>query len=82
MSHKSKEKVMRAKKKANNGKIQEDLSPGIKRIFSEVNSKHRFLNIESVWSIDGRIKFRYINDSHTLEIRSYADYYDLVNVKQ
>ena len=82
LSHKSKEKVMRAKKKAKNVKIQEDLAPGIKRIFDEVSSKRRFLNIESVWSIDGRIKFRYVNDSRTLEIRSYADCYDLVHVRQ
>jgi len=82
MSHKSKEKVMRAKKKAKTVKIQEDLAPGIKRIFDEVSSKHRFLNIESVWTIDGRIKFKYINDSRTNEIRSYADYYDLVHARQ
>jgi len=35
MRHKSKEVVMRAKKKAKTVKIQEDLAPGIKRIFDE-----------------------------------------------
>ena len=39
LSHKTKEKVMRAKK---NVKVSEDLAPGIKRIFDEVSSKHRF----------------------------------------
>ena len=47
ISHKSKGKVMRAKKKAKNVKIQEDLAPGIKHIFDEVSLKRRFVNIES-----------------------------------
>ena len=82
MSHKSKEKVMRAKKKAKTVKIQKDLAPSIKRIFDEVSSKCRFLNIESVWTIDGQIKFKYINDSRTNEIRSYVDYNVLVDAWQ
>ena len=82
LSHKTKEKVMKAKKMATNIKIHEDLAPGIKRILDEVSTNRRFLNIDSVWTIDGRIKFRYINNPRTFEIRSYADYYNLFNKKQ
>ena len=82
LSHKSKDLVMRCKKKATNIKINEDLAPGIKRIFNEVSSNRRFLNVDSVWTIDGKIKFRYINNPRTFEIRSYADYHDLVNSRQ
>ena len=82
LSHKTKEKVMRAKKNAKNVKVSEDLAPGIKRIFDEVSSNRRFLNIDSVWTIDGRIKLRYVNNPNTFEIRSYADYHSVVNLKQ
>ena len=82
LSHKTKEKVMRAKKKATTVKINEDLAPGIKRILDEVSSNRRFLNIDSVWTIDGRIKFRFVNNPRTFEIRSYADYHNLFNAKQ
>ena len=82
LSHKTKEKVMRAKKRATNIKINEDLAPGIKRLFDEVSTNRRFLNIESVWTIDGRIKFRFVNNSTTFEIRSYADYHNLFNGRQ
>ena len=57
-SHNSKEKVMRCKKNATHIRISEDLAPGIKTIFDEVSSNRRFLNIDSVWTIDGKIKFR------------------------
>ena len=82
LSHKTKERVMRCKKKAAHIKIHEDLAPGIKRIFNEVSSNRRFLNVDSVWTIDGNITFRYINNPLTFEIRSYADYHDLVKSRQ
>ena len=82
LSHKSKELVMRCKKKATNIKLIEDLAHGIKRIFNEVSSNKRFLNVDSVWTIDGKSKFRYLNNPGTFEIRSYADYHDLVNSRQ
>ena len=79
VSHKSKELVMRYKKKPTHITINEDLAPGITHIFNEVSSNRRFLNVNSVWTIDGKIKFRYINNPCTFKIRSYADYHDLVN---
>ena len=51
LSHKTKEKVMRAKKKATNVKINEDLAPGIKRLLDKVSTNRRFLNIDSVWKL-------------------------------
>lgn len=73
---------MKSRKKAGNVKIYEDLAPGIKHIFDEVSSNRRFLNIESVWTIDEEIKFRYVNSPSTFEIRSYTDYHNLVYLKQ
>ena len=61
ISHKTKEKVMKAKKKATTVTINEDLAPGIKRILDDVSSNRRFLNIDSVWTIDGGIKVRFVN---------------------
>ena len=79
LCHKTKELVIRYKKKARHMKIHEHLAPGIKCMFNEVSSNRRFLNVDIIWTIDGQIKCRYINNPRRFEIRSYADYYDLVN---
>ena len=60
ISHKTKEKVMRAKKKVTAVKINEDLAPGIKRLLDDVRSNRRFLHIDSVWTIDGGITVRFV----------------------
>ena len=80
--HKTEKTVMRTKKNATNVKISEDLAPGIKHIFDEVSSNRGFLNFDSIWTIDGRIKFRFVNKPRTFEIRSYADYHNIVNAKK
>ena len=72
---------MKAKKMPTNIKIHEDLAPGIKSMLDEVSTNRRFLNIDSVWTINGRIKFRFINNPRTFDIRSYADYHNLSNEK-
>ena len=80
MSHKSKEKVMQLKKNAPNVKIHEDLAPGIKKIYDHLSFGRRSFNIESIWTIDGRIKYRLNNNPRAFEIRSYADYDKVINV--
>ena len=65
---------MRKKKDATTVKIWEDLAPGIKIIFDEVSMNRRCLNLDSVWTIDGRAKFRYVGNPRPFEIRCYADY--------
>ena len=82
LSHKTKESVMRRKKNARNVKIYEDLAPGIKMIFNEVSKNRRLLNVDSVWTIDGKIKYRFTNNPRTFEIRSYSDYHCLFNARQ
>ena len=67
---------------ANNLKVSEDLAPGIKKIFDEVSSNRRFLNVDSVWIIDGKINYRHINNPRTFEMRSYTDYQSLFNLRQ
>ena len=73
---------MRCKKNSTHIRSNEDLAPGIKTVFDEVSSNRRFLNIDSVWTIDGKIKFRYLNNPRIFEIRSYADYQHVVNSRQ
>ena len=63
-------------------KITEDLAPGIKMIFNEVSRNRRWLNVDSVWTIDGKIKYRFTNNPRTFEIRSYSDYRSLFNARQ
>ena len=82
MSHKSKEKIMRVKKNCKNIKIHEDLAPGIKKIFDQLSFGRRLYDIESVWTIDGRIKYRLFGNSRVFEIRSYADLDTLINKNQ
>ena len=45
----------------------------------DVSKNRRYLNIDSVWTIDGKIKFRYVGNPHPFEIRSYSDYYKVIN---
>ena len=65
---------MRNKKKATNVKVKEDLAPGIKKVFDDINMNRRLLNLESVWTIDGRIKFKYLNNPRPFEIRSFSEF--------
>lgn len=73
LSDKTKEKGMRKKKEAKNIKITEGLAHGTKRTFDEVSKNLRYLGVDSVWTIDGKIKYRLLNNPHTFEIRSYTD---------
>ncbi len=50
---------MRVKKNCKNIKIHEDLAPGIKTIFDQLSFGRRLYDIESIWTIDGRIKCGY-----------------------
>ena len=73
---------MRHKKNVMYITITEDLAPGKKRILNEVSWNRRFLNVESVWTIDGRIKYRYSNNTHSFKIRSYADCHQLITSRK
>ena len=59
-------------KKATHITIIEDLAPGIKRIFNEVSLNRRFLNVESIWPIDVRLKYRCSNNKHSFEIKTMS----------
>ncbi len=78
LSHKTKELVMRKRKETKEIRIVEDLAPGIKQMFDFLNSSRSNLNLEFVWTIDGRIKYKFFGDTRPYEIRSYADYHYLV----
>ena len=79
LSHKPKEIIMRKRKEAKGIKIVEDLAYGIKKVFDFLNAHRRDIDLEYVWTIDGRIKYKFTGDPRPHEIRSYADYDRLIN---
>ena len=79
MSHKSKELVMRNKRKATGVKFREDLATNVKKAFDHISINRRNYNVESVWTIDGRIKYKLNGNPRSFEIRSYADYHELTH---
>ncbi len=79
LCHKSKEKIMRKKKEAKNIGVKEDLAPGIKGMVNKIFKDKGRINVEKVWTIDGRIKFKMNGNQKVFEIRSYADYANLMN---
>ena len=79
ISHKSKMRIMKEKKKATGIKIFEDLAPGVKRMLDSLNVNRIPLNLESVWTIDGRIKFKHFNNNRISEIRTFGDYNSLLH---
>ncbi len=80
MSHKTKEKVMKNKKKAKNVKIFKDLAKEIKVMLDQIVEHKTSLRIDKCWTIDGRIKYKFVDDARTIhEIRSFSDYHQLFN---
>ena len=70
---------MKKKKEAKDVRFVEDLAYGIKKMCSFLNASRAQLNLEFVWTIDGKIKYKFFNDTHRYEIRNYSDYHSLVN---
>ena len=79
VSHKTKERIMRKKKEAKDVRFVEDLAYGIKKMYSFLNANPSELNLEFVWTIDGKIKYKFFNHYRRIEIRNYSDYHRLVN---
>ena len=79
MSHKTKETIMRRKREAKDIRIFEDLAYGIKKMFDFLKSQRSRLNLENVWTIDGKIKYKFIDNPRPFEIRNYLDYHKLIN---
>ena len=75
MSHKSKSQIMRNKKGV---KIFEDLAYGVKQILNEIIQKKQALGVESVWTIDGKLQFKYVDNDRLFLINSYNDYMNLI----
>ena len=77
VSHKSKEKVMRKKTEALSIRISEDLLNGTRKMLNETYKKKQVLGIDKAWTIDGLIKYKYVNSDRILEIRSADDFNNL-----
>lgn len=74
LSHKTKSLVMRQKKSATNIKIVEDLAYGIRQVFNDIIQNKDRLNVESVWTIDGKIKYKFCGEERTNMVNSHSDY--------
>ena len=79
MSHKSKAKVMKNKKKAKNVRVHEDLAFGVKVVLDELIERKHELGLDSVWTIDGIIRFKFLRNERVYSISSYDDYVKLTS---
>ena len=79
LSHKAKSKVMAAKKKAKTVKIHKDLAFGIKRMLMELVDRKQELELDSVWTIDGKVRYKFVGDSKIYTINSLEDYLNLTS---
>ncbi len=78
LSHKTKAKVMKEKRKAKNVTFREDLAHGILEYFNNILDKKEELGIESVWTIDGKIRCKFQGNDSVFHVNSFNDYNDLI----
>ena len=78
MSHKFKSQIMRNKKAAKGVKIFEDLAYGVRQILNEIIQQKQALGVESVWTIDGKLRFKYVDNDRVFLINSHDDYMNLI----
>ena len=76
-SHKPKERVLKSKNHAKNTRISEDLAART-RTMPQANKVA--LNIEKAWTLDGKMKYKFINSDRILEIRSSDDFKKLMGL--
>ncbi len=79
VSHKTKLKVMREKKKAKHVTIKEDLAYGMQDYMYQVIEKKSELGIESVWTIDGKIRCKFEGGERFFTVNSFDDFYSLMS---
>ena len=48
-------------------------------MLNEIYEKKQVLGIDKAWTIDGRIKYKYVNSDRILEIRLADDYNNLLS---
>ncbi len=79
VSHKTKVHVMREKKKAKKVTIREDLAIGMNEYMRKVVDRKTELGIESVWTVDGKIRCKFQDGEHIFTVNSYGDYCKLMS---
>ena len=72
-------KVMAAKKKAKTVKIHKDLAFGIKRMLVELVDRKQELELDSVWTMDGKVCCKFAWDGKVYTINSLDDYLNLTS---
>ena len=78
MWHKSKVKVMK-NKKAKNVTVHKNLPFGVKVVLDElIERKHEF-GLNSVWTIDGIIRIKFLRNERVYSVTSYDDYVKLTS---
>ena len=73
LSHKTKARVLRDKKKAKNITIYEDLAGGVKNLLDELISRKHELGLESVWTIDGKVRYKRVGSERINTINCHDD---------
>ena len=73
LSHKTKARVLRDKKKAKNITIYEDLAGCVKNLLDELIPRKHELGLESVWTIDGKMRYTRVGSKRINTINSHDD---------
>ena len=71
---------MKSKKHAKNLRISKDLAAGTRTMLQALLGNKVALNIEKAWTIDGKIKYKFINSDRILEIRHSDDFKKLMGL--
>ena len=79
MSHKTKSEIMRKKKTAKNIKVYEDLAQSVKRMLDDIVFNKKDLGVENVWTMDGKVKFKYCGSDRVNFISSHQDFLQLMS---
>ena len=73
LSHKTKARVLRDKKKAKNVTIYEGLAGGVKNLLDELISRKHELGLESVWTIDDKVRYKRVGSERINTINCHDD---------
>eukprot|EP00112_Aurelia_sp_Birch-Aquarium-sp1_P009358 Seg2060.2 transcript_id=Seg2060.2/GoldUCD/mRNA.D3Y31 product="hypothetical protein" protein_id=Seg2060.2/GoldUCD/D3Y31 len=73
LSHKTKVGVIRDEKKAKKISIHEDLAGCVKALLNELVSRKYELGLESVWTIDGKLRYKQVGSEPINTINCHDD---------
>ena len=71
---------IKSKSDAQQKEGKEDLAHGIKSILDELVERKIEPGLDSVWTVDGKIKFKFVGKKRAHLINCHADYMNLTSV--